>query len=97
MQEKVSYMGFSLRMEISVPRDNCFVGNSTEPRYPPNTVIPREGNFDSHLKHMKDIYSPSESKIKCHLFCILTYSLVHKLRPIFELYKDNHFIKHKFR
>ena len=32
MQEKVSFMFFSVRMEISVPRDNCFGGNSAEPR-----------------------------------------------------------------
>ena len=56
MQEKVSFMGFSVRIEMSAPRDNCFGGNSAEPRYPPNTVIPRDGNFDSHLKPMKDTY-----------------------------------------
>ena len=56
MQEKVSCMGFSMRLEISVPRDNWFGGNSAEPRYPPNTVIPRDGNFDLHLKPMKDTY-----------------------------------------
>ena len=56
MQEKVSYIGFSVQMEISVTLDNCLSGNSTEPRYPPNTVIPRDGNFDSHLKPMKDTY-----------------------------------------
>ena len=56
MQEKVSFMGFSVCMKISVPRDNFFCGNSAEPRYPPNTVIPRDGNFDSHLKPMKDTY-----------------------------------------
>ena len=56
MQEKVSFMVFSVRMEMSAPRDNCFGGNSAEPRYPPNTVIPRDGNFDSHLKPMKDTY-----------------------------------------
>ena len=32
MQEKVSSMGFSVRMEMSAPRDNCFGGNSAEPR-----------------------------------------------------------------
>ena len=58
MQEKVSLMFFSGRIEISVPRDNCFGGNSAEPRYQPNTVIPRDGNFDTHLKPMKDTYSP---------------------------------------
>ena len=26
MQEKVSFMGFSVQMEIFVPRDNCFGG-----------------------------------------------------------------------
>ena len=58
MQEKVSLMCFSVLMEISAPRDNCFGGNSAEPRYPPNTVIPRDGNFDTHLKPMKDTYIP---------------------------------------
>ena len=56
MQDKVYFMGFSVRMEISVPLENCFGGKSAEPRYPPNTVIPRDGNFDSHLKPMKDRY-----------------------------------------
>ena len=50
MQEKVSFMGFLVQMETFVPRDNCFGGNSAEPRYPPNTIIPRDGNFDSNLK-----------------------------------------------
>ena len=31
--------------------------SSAEPRYPPNTVIPRDGNFDTHLKPMKDTYN----------------------------------------
>ena len=57
MQEKVTLMGFSVRMEISLPRDKCFGGNSAQPRYPPNTVIPRDGNFDTHLKPMKDTYN----------------------------------------
>ena len=61
MQEKVSFMGISVRMEMSAPRDNCFGGNSAEPRYPPNTVIPRDGNFDSHLKPMKDTFRASPS------------------------------------
>ena len=56
MQEKVSFMGFSVRIDISVPWDNCGGGNSADPRYPPNTVIPRDGNVDSHLKPMKDTY-----------------------------------------
>ena len=57
MQEKVSSMGFSVRMDISVPWNNCFGGNSAEPRYPPNTVIPCDENFDSHLKPIKDTYN----------------------------------------
>ena len=57
MQENGSFMSFSVRMEMSVPRDNCFGGNSAEHRYPPNTVIPRDGNFDSHLKPLKDTYT----------------------------------------
>ena len=59
MQEKVSLMSFSERMEISAPRENYFGGNSAQPRYPPNTVIPCDGNFDTHLKPMKDTYSIS--------------------------------------
>lgn len=39
MQEKVSFMGFSVPMDVSVPWDKCFGGNSAEPLYPPNTVI----------------------------------------------------------
>ena len=58
MQEKVSFMGFSARIEMSAPLDNRFGWNSAEPRYPPNTVIPRDGNFDLHLKPMKDSYIP---------------------------------------
>ena len=58
MQEKVSFMFFSVHMEMSAPWDNCFGRKSVEPRYPPNTVIPRDGNFDSHLKPMKDTYNP---------------------------------------
>ena len=57
MQEKESLMSCSVYMEISTPRDNCFSRNSTEPRFLPSTVIPRDGNFDSHLKPMKDTYS----------------------------------------
>ena len=38
MQEKVSFMGFSVQIEISVPH------------------IPPNGNFDLHLKPMKDTY-----------------------------------------
>ena len=57
MQEKLSFVGFSVKMEMFVPRDNCFGGNSAEARYPPNTVILRDGNFDSHLKPMKDTYN----------------------------------------
>ena len=38
---------------MSAPRDNCFGRNSSEPRYPPNTVFPRDWNFDSQLKRMK--------------------------------------------
>ena len=33
-------MGVSVQLEIYFPRDNCYSGNSTEPRYSPNTVIP---------------------------------------------------------
>ena len=47
-------------MEISVPRDNCFGGNSAEPQYPPNTDIPRDGNFDSQFKHIKGTYNKVE-------------------------------------
>ena len=50
---------FRVHMDISVPWDNCFGGNSAEPRYPPNTAIPRDGNVDSHLKPMKDNYTIS--------------------------------------
>jgi hypothetical protein len=57
MQEKVSFMFFSVRMGMSAPQDNCFGGNSAEPCHTPNTVIPRDGNFDSHLKPMKDTYN----------------------------------------
>ena len=57
MQEKVSFMGFSVQMQISIPWDNCFGGNSAEPCYPPNIVIPRDGNFDLHLKLMKYTYN----------------------------------------
>ena len=59
MQEKVSFIGFSVCMEMSAPRNNCFGGNSAEPRCPPNTVMPRDGNLDWHLKPMKDTYSLS--------------------------------------
>ena len=58
MQEKVSFIDFSTRIEMSAPLDNYFGGNSTEPRYPQNTVIPRDGNFDSHIKPMKNTYIP---------------------------------------
>ena len=58
MQEKVSFMFFSVRMGMSAPQDNCFGGNSAEPCHTPNTVIPRDGNFDLHLKPMKDTYNP---------------------------------------
>ena len=54
MQELVSFMGFPVQMKMSVPRDNQLGKNLAEPRYPPNTVIPRDGNIDSHLKLMKD-------------------------------------------
>ena len=47
---KSTFHVFSVRMDR--PQDNCFGGNSTKPRYPPKTVIPRD---DSHLKSMKDI------------------------------------------
>ena len=44
---------------MSVDNLNYSFGrNSTEPRYPQNTVFPREGNFDSHLKPIKDTYCP---------------------------------------
>ena len=46
-----------LQIEISVPRDNCFGGNSAEPHCPPNTDIPRDGNLESHFKPMKDTYN----------------------------------------
>ena len=42
---------------IPVHRDTCFGGNSAKPSYPPNTVIPRDGNFDSHIKPMKYTYN----------------------------------------
>ena len=56
MQGHVSFIIFSVRMDISVPCDNCFGGNSAESRYPPNTVILQDGNNESHLKPMKYTY-----------------------------------------
>ena len=49
---------FSVHMDISIPWDKCFGGNSAEPRNPPNTVIPEDRNVDSHLKPMKDTSIP---------------------------------------
>ena len=54
---KSTFMGISVRVEMAVPRDNCFCGNSAESCYPPHTVILRDGNFDSHLKSTKGTYS----------------------------------------
>ena len=51
-------MEISLRMEISVPRENSFGGNSAEPRYRLAQFIPGDENFDLHLKHMKATYIP---------------------------------------
>ena len=43
-------------MKISVPWDNCFGGNSTEPRYPPFTVIHHDGNFIHTSTHERYLY-----------------------------------------
>ena len=59
MQEKISFMGFSVRMEISVSRDNCFGGNS-------GASLPAKHSYPSRLKfrfapqtHERYLYSPS--------------------------------------
>ena len=57
MHENVPFISFSRQMEMSVPRVNCFGGSSAEPRYPLNTVIHRDGYFDSYLKPLKDTYT----------------------------------------
>ena len=73
MQENVSFKSFSGQMEISIPRDNCFGGNSAEPRYPPNTVIHRDG-FDSFLKPLKYTYTKAtlyKRSVPCTQLCPL--------------------------
>ena len=50
MQEKVSLMGFSVRMEISATLYPLITRQT-------QLSLPRDGNFDSHLKSMKDTYS----------------------------------------
>ena len=55
MQENISFMGFSVRVEMSVLLENCICGNHTDPRYPPNTIIPRNVNINLHLKPINDI------------------------------------------
>ena len=37
----------------------CELIFSTQSRYPTNTAILHDGNFNSHLKPMKDTYRPS--------------------------------------
>ena len=59
-----------LQMEISVPRDNCFGGNSAEPHCPPNTDIPRDGNFESHFKPMKDTYNHPKRWLEFNTYLI---------------------------
>ena len=57
MQEKVFYMCFfSVRMDISVPRDNCFAGTRQSVVFRQTHFFLVDGNFDSHLKPMKDTY-----------------------------------------
>ena len=50
MQENVSFMFFLVHMEISVRREDCFTSLPVKHSY-------RDGNFDSHLKPMKDTYN----------------------------------------
>ena len=57
---KSIFHDFLVHMEISVPRDNCFGRNSAKPCCPP--VIPRDRNFDSHLKPIKYIYTYNQAE-----------------------------------
>ena len=67
MLEKVSIMCFSVQIKISVPRDNCFGGNSAEPCHPANTVIPCDRNFCLHLKPPEWVFTST----LIQTFCII--------------------------
>ena len=57
MQEKVSFMVFLGANGNFRPSGKLFWRELGRASYPPNTVIPRAGNFYSHLKPMKDTYN----------------------------------------
>ena len=70
MQEKVSFMFFSVRMEISLPRDNCFGGSTRQ------SLVPAKHSYPSCRKFL---FAPQTHEIYLYSFTAICANLLTRI------------------